>query len=170
MARPLTSSVPRKTDAPRAHSIDASVGPMLRFEKSLPNLPVPSISSTATKYLETVQPHLTDAEYAETRKAVDEFVSSSHVAELQRRLQSRAEGTESWLSEWWNDVAYMGYRECLFQWRRRDAYNFNASGDPVVVFVSYFYVYLDDRLRRTPEKRAASLLKSLLAFRELVES
>jgi hypothetical protein len=46
---------------------------------------------------------------------------------------------------------------------------FNASGDPVVVFVSYFYVYLDDKLRKTPEKRAASLLKSLLAFRDLVE-
>ena len=47
---------------------------------------------------------------------------------------------------------------------------FNATGDPVVVFVSYFYVYLDDKLRRTPEKRAAALLKSLLAFRDLVES
>lgn len=47
---------------------------------------------------------------------------------------------------------------------------FNASGDPVVVFVSYFYVYLDDKLRKTPEKRAAALLKSLLAFRDLVES
>lgn len=50
------------------------------------------------------------------------------------------------------------------------AYNFNVSGDPVVVFVSYFYVYLDDKLRKTPEKRAASLLKSIMAFRELVES
>ena len=47
---------------------------------------------------------------------------------------------------------------------------FNASGDPVVVVVSYFYVYLDDKLRKTPEKRAAALLKSLLAFRDLVES
>src|SRR5258708_21629015 len=143
---------------------------MLRFEKSLPNLPVPSVSSTAAKYLETVRPHLTDGEYAETRKAVDEFVSSSHVAELQKRLQQRAEGTDSWLSAWWNDVAYMGCRECMFRWRTCDAYNFNAPGDPVVVFVSYFYVYLDDKLCKTPEKRAASLLKSLLAFRELVES
>lgn len=143
---------------------------MLRFEKSLPNLPVPSISSTAAKYLETVRPHLTDGEYTTTRKAVDEFVSSAHVAELQKRLLKRAEGADSWLSEWWNEAAYMGYRECLLRWRRRDAYDFNASGDPVVVFVSYFYVYLDDKLRKTPEKRAASLLKSLLAFRELVES
>ena len=114
MARPLSSSTARKNDAPPGYFVDTSVGPLLRFEKSLPNLPVPSIASTAAKYLETVRPHLTDAEYTETRKAVDEFVSSSHVAELQKRLQKRAEGTDSWLSEWWNDAAYMGYRECLF--------------------------------------------------------
>jgi carnitine O-acetyltransferase len=170
MARSLHTSTSRK-DAPPGYSTDTSVGPMLRFEKSLPNLPVPSISSTAAKYLETVRPHLTDPEYAETRKAVDEFVSSPHVAELQKRLQKRAEGTDSWLIEWWNDVAYMGYREsCLFRQCRGSVNNFITSGDPVVVFVSYFYVYLDDKSRKTPEKRAASLLKSLLAFRELVES
>ena len=59
--------------------------------------------------------------------------------------------------------AYFGSADAMF-------IMFNASGDPVVVFVSYFYVYLDDKLRKTPEKRAAALLKSLLAFRELVES
>ena len=119
MARPLSSSTSRKNDTPPGYFNDTSVGPMLRFEKSLPTLPVPSISSTAAKYLETVRPHLTDREYTETRKAVDEFASSSHVAELQTRLQKRAEGTDSWLSEWWNDAAYMGYRECLFWSRRR---------------------------------------------------
>lgn len=59
--------------------------------------------------------------------------------------------------------AYFGGADAIFML-------LNASGDPVVVFVSYFYVYLDDKLRRTPERRAASLLKSLLAFRGLVES
>lgn len=59
--------------------------------------------------------------------------------------------------------AYFGRADVMF-------IMFNASGDPVVVFVSYFYVYLDDKLRKTPEKRAAALLKSLLAFRDLVES
>ncbi len=42
--------------------------------------------------------------------------------------------------------------------------------DPVVVFVSYFFVHVDDRLRRTPEARAASLLAALLPFRRLVET
>ena len=139
----------RDNDAPPAYSIDTSVGPIIRFDKSLPNLPVPPTSSTAAKYLETIRPHVSDKEYTATRKAVDEFVSSSHVAELQKRLQKRADVTDSWLSEWWNDAAYMGYREFVFRRRRRDVYDHNTSGDPVVVFGSYFYVYLDDKLRRS---------------------
>lgn len=134
-----------------APAIDPSVGPMLRFERSLPTLPVPPLQSTATKYLESVKPHLSVSEYSATQAAVDDFLASPLVKELQSRLETRASQTESWLSEWWNDVAYMAYR------------------DPVVVFVSYFYVHLDDKLRKTPEKRGASLLKALLAFRELVE-
>ena len=59
--------------------------------------------------------------------------------------------------------AYFGGADAMF-------ITFNAPGDPVVVFASYFHVYLDDKLRNTPEKRAATLLKSLLAFRDLVES
>ena len=138
MARPLSSSTSRKTDAPPGYVADPSVGPMLRFEKSLPNLPVPSISSTAAKYLETVRPHLTDGEYSATSKAVDEFVSSAHVAELQKRLLKRAEGTDSWLSEWWNEAAYMGYRECLPRWRRRDAYDSTRQAIPWLCSLATF--------------------------------
>jgi carnitine O-acetyltransferase len=42
--------------------------------------------------------------------------------------------------------------------------------DPVVVFVSYYFVHVEDKLRRTPEKRAAALVKAMLPFRELVET
>lgn len=55
------------------------------------------------------------------------------------------------MSEWWNDAAYMGYR------------------DPVVVFVSYFFLHLDDKKKPGQAKKAASLLKALLPFRALVE-
>lgn len=67
------------------------------------------------------------------------------------------------LPTWVIVSAYFGGADVMFM-------ILHASGDPVIVFVSYFYVYLDDKLRKTPEKRAASLLKSLLAFRDLVES
>jgi len=116
---------------------------MLRFQASLPRLPVPTLSSTASKYLETVRPHLTSPEFSSTQAAVKEFLESGQAAELQKRLEARAgdPAVKNWLADWWNDAAYMGYR------------------DPVVVNVSYYYVHVKDRRRRTAPKRAAGLIK-----------
>ncbi|PPQ86322.1 hypothetical protein CVT25_005622 [Psilocybe cyanescens] len=139
---------------PPGYSVDSSAPPMLRYQASLPRLPVPTLESTCAKYLETAQPLLTKEEYTKTKSAVSSFLSSPLASELQKRLKDRAAAPEtlSWLSDWWNEAAYMGYR------------------DPVVVYVSYFFVHLDDRTRRDPAKRAASLIKAMLPFRELVES
>lgn len=127
---------------------------MLRYEASLPRLPVPPLSSTIAKYLETAEPHLSPAQFAATRTAAKAFLDSEQSKVLQARLEERARdpNVKSWLSEWWNDAAYMGYR------------------DPVVVYVSYYYVHLDDRRRPSQAKRAAQLLKAMLPFRYLVES
>ncbi|EIW59560.1 acyltransferase ChoActase/COT/CPT [Trametes versicolor FP-101664 SS1] len=153
-ARSFKSSAPRKSEVPPGYVADPNQGPMLRYEASLPRLPVPTLSSTAAKYLETVEPHLTREQFAKTQAAVNAFVGSEQGKILQERLQARASdpNTKSWLSEWWNETAYMGYR------------------DPVVVFVSYFYVHVDDKTRPTQAKRAAQLLKAILPFRALVES
>lgn len=147
------SSTKPAAEAPPGYAIDPSVGPMLQFQRSLPHLPVPTLSSTASKYLETVRPHLTANEYKDTQKAVDDFVTSPLAAELQERLKARASqpGTVNWLADWWNDVAYMGYR------------------DPVVVFVSYFYVHVDGNTK-SQARRAAELIKAMLPFRHLVET
>lgn len=156
--RTISSSMPQRkngtNDLPPSYVADTSVGPMLRYEKSLPRLPVPSLSSTAIKYLETVEPHVTKEAYAKTKKIVEEFITSEQGKELQHRLEARAAEPDrgNWLIDWWNDSAYMGYR------------------DPVVVNVSYFYVHVNDKNIKTPAKRAASLLKALLSFREMVET
>ena len=153
--RSFKSSAPRKSaeEVPPGYAVDASAGKMLRFEASLPRLPVPPVASTAAKYLETVQPHLTAEEFAKTRSIVEKFVQSDQAKILQERLQARAAdpNMKSWLADWWNDVAYMGYR------------------DPVVVYVSYFYVHKDDLRKPGQAKRASQLLKALLSFRSLVE-
>lgn len=147
------SSTKPAAEAPPGYAIDPSLGPMLQFQRSLPHLPVPTLSSTASKYLETVRPHLTANEYKDTQEAVDDFVTSPLAAELQERLKARASqpGTVNWLADWWNDVAYMGYR------------------DPVVVFVSYFYVHVDGNTK-SQARRAAELIKAMLPFRHLVET
>jgi carnitine O-acetyltransferase len=100
-----------------------------------------------------VQPLLTQEEYSRTKLAVSSFLASPLAAELQQRLKDRAAAPEtaSWLIDWWNDAAYLGFR------------------DPVVVNVSYFFVHKDDRHRRDPAKRAATLIKAMIPFRDLVE-
>lgn len=38
--------------------------------------------------------------------------------------------------------------------------------DPLVIWVSYFFVFKDDKLRKTPSSRAASLIRGAVLFRE----
>ena len=149
-----TSASTRSFDLPPNYVEDPSAPTVLRFEASLPRLPVPTLSSTGAKYLETVQPHLTPLEYERTRNIVKSFVQSDLGKKLQERLQARAADPDikNWLADWWNEVAYMAYR------------------DPVVVYVSYFYVHADDAWRKDQVKRAASLIKAILPFRAMVES
>ena len=134
--------------------LDPSAPAMLRFEASLPRLPIPTLNSTGAKYLETVQPHLTPAEFERTRSVVKSFVQSDLAKKLQERLQARAADPdiENWLAGWWTEVAYA------------------SSRGPVAVYVNYFYVHVDDLWRKDQVKRAAGLVKASLSFRAMVES
>jgi len=128
---------------------------MLRFEDSLPRLPVPTLEETSKRYLKSVHPLLNKDEYENTKKAVAEFVKPGSIGEqLQQRLEARREDPKhrNWIYEWWNDAAYLSYR------------------DPVVPYVSYFYSHRDDRRRRNPVKRAAALSTAVLEFRKQVDS
>ena len=127
---------------------------MLRFEDSLPHLPVPTLEETAKRYLKSVHPLLNKAEFEATTKAVENFIKPGGVGEkLQKRLQARRDDPKhkNWIYEWWNDTAYLSYR------------------DPVVPYVSYFYSHRDDRRRRNPAKRAAALTSAVLEFKKQVD-
>ena len=128
---------------------------MLRFEDSLPRLPVPTLEETASRYLKSVHPLLNLSEFAKTKQIVKEFIKPGGIGrELQSRLQARCEDEshKNWIYEWWNDTSYLGYRE------------------PVVPFVSYFYSHRDDRRRRNPAKRAAALTSAALEFKKQVDN
>jgi carnitine O-acetyltransferase len=139
------------TDGPAGFVEDLSKGKTLRFEDSLPKLPVPTLEETGRRYLKSVHPLLSAAEFERTSKAVHDFIKPGGEGEpLQQRLLARREDPKinNWLSEWWNYAAYLGYR------------------DPVVPYVSYFYSYRDDRKRRNnPAARAATVTLSALDFR-----
>lgn len=127
---------------------------MLRFEDSLPHLPVPTLEETAKRYLKSVHPLLNKAEFEATTKVVENFIKPGGVGEkLQKRLQARRDDPKhkNWIYEWWNDSAYLSYR------------------DPVVPYVSYFYSHRDDRRRRNPAKRAAAITSAVLEFKRQVD-
>jgi len=140
---------------PVGYKEDHSKGPMLRWEDSLPRLPVPTLEETAKRYLKSVHPLLSQKEFEETTKAVNEFVAPGGPGELlQKRLVERRERPEikNWIAEWWNEAAYMAYR------------------DPVVPYVSYFYSHRDDKKRRNPAKRAAAMTTAVLEFKKMVDN
>jgi carnitine O-acetyltransferase len=99
---------------------------LFAHQDKLPHLPVPSLQETAELYLKTLEPLTSKTEFEESVKNVSDFIKPGGFGEvLQQRLLKRAEEMNlkgrSWLIDWWNDYAYMGYR------------------DPLVIFVSYFF-------------------------------
>ncbi|KAL4989982.1 acyltransferase ChoActase/COT/CPT [Aspergillus falconensis] len=139
---------------PAGYREDRSKGPMFRFEDSLPKLPVPTLEETAARYLKSVHPLLSSTELASTTKAVQEFIKPDGIgAKLQEKLIARREDPKykNWLYEWWNDVAYLTYR------------------DPVVPYVSYFYSHRDDRRLRDPARRAAAISTAALEFKKQID-
>ncbi|KXJ95398.1 putative carnitine O-acetyltransferase precursor [Microdochium bolleyi] len=140
---------------PQGYVEDKSKGPMLRYQESLPKLPVPKLEETAARYVKSLKALLSPAELATSTKAVQEFIKPGGVGEqLQQRLVAKREdpNTKNWIYEWWNDAAYLSYR------------------DPVVPYVSYFYSHRDDRRRRDPAKRAAAISTAVLEFKKDVDA
>lgn len=134
---------------------DLSKGATYRYQDSLPRLPVPSLEETAARYLRSVKAVVSPEEYARTEQAVKEFIKPGGDGErLQQRLVARANDPKikNWLYDWWNEAAYMAYR------------------DPVVPYVSYFYSYKDDRLRKNPATRAAAISTAALSFKNQLDS
>ncbi|KAI1130544.1 acyltransferase ChoActase/COT/CPT [Nemania abortiva] len=154
---PLMAPVAQRSNSslPQGYVEDKSKGPMLRFQESLPRLPVPTLEETAARYVKSIHPLLSPVEFAASKKAVEEFIRPGGAGEkLQKKLIAKREDpkTKNWIYEWWNDSAYLSYR------------------DPVVPYVSYFYSHRDDRRRRNPAKRAAAITTAALEFKKQVDS
>ncbi|KAI5284985.1 Carnitine O-acetyltransferase mitochondrial, partial [Ascosphaera aggregata] len=145
----------KASSKPHGYKEDLSKGKMLRFEDSLPDLPVPTLEETGKRYLKSVHPLLSPQEFKKTTAAVGAFVKPGGEGELlQKRLLAKAANPriDNWLYDWWNNDAYLAYR------------------GPVVPYVSYFYSYKDDRTRKEPAKRAAAITTAALEFKKEVDS
>ncbi|KAK5112242.1 hypothetical protein LTR62_004403 [Meristemomyces frigidus] len=144
----------KQSSLPDGYKEDSAKGAMLRYEDSLPRLPVPTLEETAKRYLKSIHPLLSESEYEQSKKAVESFIAPNSIGQtLQKRLVERRDDPKfkNWIAAWWNDAAYLAYR------------------DPVCPYVSYFYSHRDDRKRRDPIKRAAAISTAVLEFAKQVD-
>lgn len=96
-------------------------------QSDLPKLPVPELSDTLVKLKETLRPFArNESQYAETVKLVDEFEHGLG-PQLQDRLVKRKDQTQHWLEEWWDDDAYLKYRDSV----RYSVTNFSSRVDSI---------------------------------------
>lgn len=95
-------------------------GPTFAAQAKLPKLPVPELEQSLKKLKESLKPIAHSAEeYEAAVTKVDDFAKGL-APKLHERLSKRRDETDHWLEEWWDNDAYLAYR------------------DSVVVNVSYF--------------------------------
>lgn len=109
--------------------------------QNLPRLPVPKLSDTLRKFLETAEVHLTPDRFENTKNIVREFGKNGGVGEkLQQLLEKRAETKENWLSDptsnWWLNCAYLQYRDPVVVW-----------SSPGLVYPQKKFVTVEDKVR-----------------------
>ncbi|KAL4222593.1 hypothetical protein ACF0H5_018634 [Mactra antiquata] len=80
-----------------------------QYDSQLPSLPVPTLKHTLERYLDSVKPHVTDAEYRQTEFLVQQFASGIG-KDLHEQLLQKAQKEKNWLERWWLNYAYLEYR------------------------------------------------------------
>ncbi|XP_065216722.1 choline O-acetyltransferase-like isoform X1 [Planococcus citri] len=81
---------------------------------SLPKLPLPELQHTLCRYLEAVQPILSEKQYKYTERLVENFASQNGTGEkLQQILQKRRETYANWAYDWWLDDMYLNNQIAL---------------------------------------------------------
>jgi len=80
----------------------------------LPSLPVPDLIPSLSALKDSLKPFaLSDQEYAAAIDKIDHFISTKQASQLHSRLLKRAQQTPHWLEQWWDDTAYLGYRDSV---------------------------------------------------------
>ncbi|KAF7309011.1 Carnitine acetyl transferase [Mycena kentingensis (nom. inval.)] len=119
-------------------------------QSDLPSLPVPDLTQTLARLRESLKPLAwSEAEMAGVEAKIAEF-EKGKAPELHRRLLQRANEHRHWLEEWWDNGAYLGYR------------------DSVVINVSYYYGF-DEQPQNLPQgqvARAAYFARATALFRK----
>uniref|UniRef100_A0A1B6D2K7 Choline/carnitine acyltransferase domain-containing protein n=2 Tax=Clastoptera arizonana TaxID=38151 RepID=A0A1B6D2K7_9HEMI len=150
-------------------------------DEKLPNLPLPKLSDTLQRYLESVKPFVNnDNEYEKTKKLVKYFENGIGQI-LHSKLVEKTKKEKNWLEKWWEDYAYLSLREPLIPFysmtgsRELLPANYYTTGQQLK-FASlecYHYVLLWDLLRKErlkPAKTSDNRPFSMAQFKRLFNS
>lgn len=72
-----------------------------QHEKDLPRLPVPEVKPTIQRYLRTLEPLLSESDFAKAKSAAQSFEASDVSQKLQQLLLERAATDLNWLEKWY---------------------------------------------------------------------
>ncbi|KAF8623227.1 hypothetical protein AX15_006462 [Amanita polypyramis BW_CC] len=134
----------------KAAAPDPAHGITFAAQSNLPKFPLPDLDTTLARLKESLKPIAwSDQEYSVVGKKIDDFASGKGL-ELQKILLKRYNETPHWLEQWWDDGAYLGYR------------------DTPVINASYYYGFdaQPAHLPQTPAARAAGLARATMTFRK----
>jgi carnitine O-acetyltransferase len=74
---------------------------------NLPKLPLPAVSETITRYLETVRPLTTDEEFEVTSAKANAFAASDQAQKIQAELKAMSDAPGypfSYVEKYWDDM------------------------------------------------------------------
>lgn len=82
------------------------------FQDALPRLPLPALKDTVARYLKSVHPLLSDAEYAEAEQMAADFVKHEG-PKLQFYLYLKSWWSSNYVTDWWEKYVYLKGRTSL---------------------------------------------------------
>ena len=134
---PVHPPFPRPTDWKSSAPSPPAGTTTFAAQSTLPKLPVLPLVPTLERLKDTLGPIAhSQAELADAQRKIDEF-SSGIGPELQRRLEQHAQYEPHWLENWWDDGAYLSYRDSVCQSPSPGLLVANYSHQ-VMVNVSYY--------------------------------
>ncbi|RUS91027.1 hypothetical protein EGW08_001244 [Elysia chlorotica] len=122
---------------------------------ALPKLPVPELQSTLDKYLSLVRTVVSPAEFARTKRAVEQFLKPGGPGHLlQEYLLQRQQGTDNWANKYWLKDMYLNIPLPLM-----------INSNPAAVFPYQNFVS-----RREQIRFAAKFVRGMLDFKYLTDT
>ncbi|KOC63802.1 Carnitine O-acetyltransferase [Habropoda laboriosa] len=124
-------------------------------KQPLPKQPIPDLKNTAERYLRSLKPLLNESEYNATQKLVYEFIEDENIgSKLHKKLLKKSESNDNWVSDWWLNTAYLGYRA------------------PVIVNSSPGTIgpHIDFKCSNDLYVFAAQLIKAVLDYNDFIKS